>query len=223
MKVYGDGAGAARAPGRRGISKISIQTGTSHGGVPLPDGIDRPGEHRLRRARDAAPRIARETVRHGRRGPARRLDACRPSCSTASRKLGACEIHLADRVPEHDLRPPGLPADLKRDDLRAAAHRRRRRAQERATPTSSSSTRRARRRSDVQARAVVRCPPTVRAGDRTRRSSRSSASCIDQARRGRYPQGGRAARAVRSRFRSRRSDPPWPAARGHEDVSGLSD
>jgi fructose/tagatose bisphosphate aldolase len=28
----------ARAPGATGISKISVQTGTSHGGVPLPDG-----------------------------------------------------------------------------------------------------------------------------------------------------------------------------------------
>src|SRR3954451_16245318 len=27
-----------RAPGARGISKVSVQTGTSHGGVPLPDG-----------------------------------------------------------------------------------------------------------------------------------------------------------------------------------------
>jgi len=26
------------APGARGISKVSVQTGTSHGGVPLPDG-----------------------------------------------------------------------------------------------------------------------------------------------------------------------------------------
>ena len=29
---------AALAPGAKGISKISVQTGTSHGGVPLPDG-----------------------------------------------------------------------------------------------------------------------------------------------------------------------------------------
>lgn len=28
----------ARAPGVKGISKVSVQTGTSHGGVPLPDG-----------------------------------------------------------------------------------------------------------------------------------------------------------------------------------------
>src|SRR5439155_24605763 len=27
-----------RAPGAPGISKVSVQTGTSHGGVPLPDG-----------------------------------------------------------------------------------------------------------------------------------------------------------------------------------------
>jgi hypothetical protein len=28
----------ARMPGAQGISKVSVQTGTSHGGVPLPDG-----------------------------------------------------------------------------------------------------------------------------------------------------------------------------------------
>ena len=37
MKVYGAALGRT-APGEAGLSKISIQTGTSHGGVPLPDG-----------------------------------------------------------------------------------------------------------------------------------------------------------------------------------------
>src|SRR5439155_8034535 len=37
MKVYRD-ALERLAPGQPGISKISIQTGTSHGGMPLPDG-----------------------------------------------------------------------------------------------------------------------------------------------------------------------------------------
>src|SRR5215831_15949908 len=37
MKVY-TASLAKRAPGAAGLSKISIQTGTSHGGVPLPDG-----------------------------------------------------------------------------------------------------------------------------------------------------------------------------------------
>jgi len=41
LTVYMDGYRASlesRGSGLRGISKISIQTGTSHGGVPLPDG-----------------------------------------------------------------------------------------------------------------------------------------------------------------------------------------
>src|SRR5206468_1416996 len=32
-----------RTPGAKGISKVSVQTGTSHGGVPLPDGRVSPG------------------------------------------------------------------------------------------------------------------------------------------------------------------------------------
>ena len=41
LRAYLDGYGralAACAPGAKGISKVSVQTGTSHGGVPLPDG-----------------------------------------------------------------------------------------------------------------------------------------------------------------------------------------
>jgi len=41
LRAYLDGYRrelARRAPGARGISKVSVQTGTSHGGVPLPDG-----------------------------------------------------------------------------------------------------------------------------------------------------------------------------------------
>ena len=41
LRAYLDGYRAElarRAPGARGISKVSVQTGTSHGGVPLPDG-----------------------------------------------------------------------------------------------------------------------------------------------------------------------------------------
>jgi len=41
LRAYLDGYGAElerRAPGAIGISKVSVQTGTSHGGVPLPDG-----------------------------------------------------------------------------------------------------------------------------------------------------------------------------------------
>jgi fructose/tagatose bisphosphate aldolase len=41
LRAYLDGYHAElerRAPGAKGISKVSVQTGTSHGGVPLPDG-----------------------------------------------------------------------------------------------------------------------------------------------------------------------------------------
>ena len=41
LKAYLDGYTLeleARAPGARGLSKVSVQTGTSHGGVPLPGG-----------------------------------------------------------------------------------------------------------------------------------------------------------------------------------------
>ena len=41
LRAYLDGYNrelAARAPGATGISKVSVQTGTSHGGVPLPGG-----------------------------------------------------------------------------------------------------------------------------------------------------------------------------------------
>jgi fructose/tagatose bisphosphate aldolase len=41
LRAYLDGFNgelAARAPGATGIAKVSVQTGTSHGGVPLPDG-----------------------------------------------------------------------------------------------------------------------------------------------------------------------------------------
>lgn len=41
LRAYLDGYGrelASRAPGAPGLSKVSVQTGTSHGGIPLPGG-----------------------------------------------------------------------------------------------------------------------------------------------------------------------------------------
>ncbi len=38
LQAYMNGYNAALPDGMKGISKISVQTGTSHGGVPLPDG-----------------------------------------------------------------------------------------------------------------------------------------------------------------------------------------
>ncbi len=75
---------AKLAPGKAGMSKISIQTGTSHGGVPLPDGtiakvkLDFDTLEKL-------SKLSREQVRLRRHRAARRLDAADRSCSASSR------------------------------------------------------------------------------------------------------------------------------------------
>jgi fructose/tagatose bisphosphate aldolase len=111
MKVYRD-ALARKAPGAPGMSKISIQTGTSHGGVPLPDGsiaqvkIDFDALEKL-------SKIAREqygmagAVQHGASTlPAELFDQFP--------RLGACEIHLATEFQNMLFDHPAFPGDLKR-------------------------------------------------------------------------------------------------------------
>jgi fructose/tagatose bisphosphate aldolase len=110
MKVYNT-ALAATAPGGAGLSKISIQTGTSHGGVPLPDGtvaqvkIDFDAIATLSKlARD--PYHMGGAVQHGASTlPAELFDRFP--------KLGACEIHLATEFQNMIFDSPALPADLK--------------------------------------------------------------------------------------------------------------
>jgi fructose/tagatose bisphosphate aldolase len=111
MKVYGD-ALARRASGVPGISKISIQTGTSHGGVPLPDGtvaqvnvdfgaIETLGKLAVERYRLAG------VVQHGASTlPAELFDRFP--------RLGAVEIHLATEFQNMIYDHPIFPLDLKR-------------------------------------------------------------------------------------------------------------
>ena len=112
MKVY-RGALERGAPGAAGLSKISIQTGTSHGGVPLPDGsiaqvqIDFDALEKL-------SKIAREqygmagAVQHGASTlPAELFDRFP--------RLGACEIHLATEFQNMLFDHPAFPAALKRE------------------------------------------------------------------------------------------------------------
>jgi fructose/tagatose bisphosphate aldolase len=121
MNVY-RAALAKLAPAAAGISKISVQTGTSHGGVPLPDG----SIAQVKIDFDALAKcstLARETyglggaVQHGASTlPAELFDRF-PS-------LGACEIHLATEFQNMLLDHPGFPAGLKREiyeKLRTAA------------------------------------------------------------------------------------------------------
>jgi fructose/tagatose bisphosphate aldolase len=121
MGVY-DAALARVSPGGPGLSKISIQTGTSHGGVPLPDGsiatvqldFDTLGKLSL---------LARE--RYGMAGAVQHGASTLPAeLFDRFPKLGACEIHLATEFQNMLFDHPAFPAGLKREiyeRLRTAA------------------------------------------------------------------------------------------------------
>ena len=121
MKVFGE-ALARKNAGAVGISKISIQTGTSHGGVPLPDGsiaqvkLDFDALEKLSRIASERYRLA-GAVQHGASTlPAELFDRFP--------RLGACEIHLATEFQNMLYDHPSFPADLKREiyeKLRTAA------------------------------------------------------------------------------------------------------
>jgi hypothetical protein len=100
------------APGAAGISKISIQTGTSHGGVPLPDGsiaqvkIDFDALEKL-------SKLARE--QYGMAGAVQHGASTLPAdLFDRFPALGACEIHLATEFQNMLFDHPAFPADLKR-------------------------------------------------------------------------------------------------------------
>ena len=110
------------APGKPGISKISIQTGTSHGGVPLPDGTIA----QVKIDFDALERcsaLARE--KYGMAGAVQHGASTLPAeLFDRFPKLGACEIHLATEFQNMVYEHPRFPADLKRgiyERLRTAA------------------------------------------------------------------------------------------------------
>jgi fructose-bisphosphate aldolase, class II len=112
MKVY-EKALDVHASDSVGISKISIQTGTSHGGVPLPDGtiaqvqIDFDAIEKL-------SKVAREqyamagAVQHG-------ASTLPPELFDKFPKLGACEIHLATEFQNMIFDHPKFPAELKKE------------------------------------------------------------------------------------------------------------
>jgi fructose/tagatose bisphosphate aldolase len=101
-----------RAPGAVGISKVSVQTGTSHGGVPMPDGtiatvkldfevLRRLGE--VARARGLAG-----AVQHGASTLPDELFHRFPAVETA-------EIHLATGFQNALYEHPDFPAELHRE------------------------------------------------------------------------------------------------------------
>ena len=112
MTVYLEALGRV-APGKPGISKISIQTGTSHGGVPLPDG----SIAQVKIDFDALGRcsvLARE--RYGMGGAVQHGASTLPAeLFDRFPALGACEIHLATEFQNMIFDHPLFPADLKRE------------------------------------------------------------------------------------------------------------
>ncbi|HEX5015535.1 MAG TPA: class II fructose-bisphosphate aldolase [Candidatus Limnocylindrales bacterium] len=99
----------ARAPGAAGLSKVSVQTGTSHGGVPLPDGSMAEVKldfEVLRRLGE----VAREhglagAVQHGASTLPDELFHRFPAVETA-------EIHLATGFQNALFEHPAFPAEL---------------------------------------------------------------------------------------------------------------
>jgi fructose-bisphosphate aldolase, class II len=101
------------APGTPGISKISIQTGTSHGGVPLPDGSIAQVQIDFD-ALERCSKLAREryglagAVQHG-------ASTLPPELFDRFPRVGACEIHLATEFQNMIFESPRFPAELKRE------------------------------------------------------------------------------------------------------------
>ena len=109
------------APGKPGMSKISIQTGTSHGGVPLPDG-------KVAKVKldfdtlEALSKLARE--KYGFAGAVQHGASTLPSELFGEfAKRGACEIHLATEFQNMIFDSPSFPVDMKKaiyDELRVS-------------------------------------------------------------------------------------------------------
>src|SRR6188508_1121991 len=102
----------ARAPGAKGISKVSVQTGTSHGGVPLPDGGVAEVKLDFEVLRELGE-VAREyglagAVQHGASTLPDELFHRFPAVETA-------EIHLATGFQNALYEHPALPDELHRE------------------------------------------------------------------------------------------------------------
>lgn len=96
-----------------GLSKISVQTGTAHGGVVLPDGSIADVKLDL----DALRALSREaTERYGLAGAVQHGASTLPEDAFGKfPDNGACEIHLATNFQNLVLDHPALPVELKEE------------------------------------------------------------------------------------------------------------
>ena len=129
LEAYLDGYDrelARRAPGAVGLSKVSVQTGTSHGGVPLPGGGVAEVKLDFEVLRTLGE-IARARGLAG-RGPARRVHAARRAVPPLPGGRDGRDPPR-DGLPERALRAPRVPGLADGRDLRLVRGQRRRRAQ----------------------------------------------------------------------------------------------
>ncbi|MBZ0221067.1 MAG: class II fructose-bisphosphate aldolase [Candidatus Methylomirabilis sp.] len=119
LRAFMDGFLAALPKGKKGISKISIQTGTSHGGVVLPDGtiakvkVDFDTIARLSKVAREAYHLS-GVVQHG-------ASTLPDDAFDLFTKNGASEVHLATGFQNIIYDNPAFPEDLKKDIYRHLA------------------------------------------------------------------------------------------------------
>ena len=110
--MQGYNATIARLGLAEGISKISVQTGTSHGGVVLADGTIADVKLDLE-ALAALSRAARES--YGLAGAVQHGASTLPASAFGNfPRIETCEIHLATNFQSIVFDHPSLPADLRR-------------------------------------------------------------------------------------------------------------
>src|SRR5581483_1782775 len=116
LRTYMDGFNAAlrqRGP-LTGLSKISVQTGTAHGGFVNADGTVRTDVKIDLNTLEELSRVARQdyglagAVQHG-------ASTLPPDAFDAFPRVGACEIHLATDFQNMVYEHPQFPADLKNE------------------------------------------------------------------------------------------------------------
>jgi len=114
LRAFMEGYNASRGASVAGISKISVQTGTAHGGFVRPDGTVRTDvKIDLETLRELS-RVAREefgmggAVQHG-------ASTLPPEEFGAFPRVGACEIHLATDFQNMIYEHPQFPKDLKEE------------------------------------------------------------------------------------------------------------
>jgi len=103
---------ATRAPGAPGISKVSVQTGTSHGGIPLPSG----GVAEVNLDFEVLRRLGEVAREHGLAGAVQHGASTLPDeLFHRFRAVETAEIHLATGFQNLLYEHPSFPPDLHRE------------------------------------------------------------------------------------------------------------